>query len=58
MIDENIIITKISRILELSQSSFLSSYIQMNTDMRSISSNEFEKDFFKLMNNSIYGWYF
>lgn len=55
MIDENIQITKISRILEFSQSSFLSNYIQMNTDMRSKALNEFEKDFFKLMNNSIYG---
>jgi hypothetical protein len=55
MIEKNIKITKISRILEFSQSHFLSNYIQLNTNMRSSASNEFEKDFFKLMNNSIYG---
>ena len=37
------------------EQSALSPFIYFNTKMRSTSKNAFEKNFFKLMNNSIYG---
>jgi hypothetical protein len=58
IIDLNIKITSITRILEFQQSNFLAEYIQKNSLMRANATNEFEKDFFKLMNNSIYGMLF
>ena len=46
---------RVHRIIEFSQKAWLKPYIDMNTELRKLAKDDFEKDLLKLMNNTVFG---
>ena len=54
-LNHGLILKKANGIIQFNQEAWLKEYIDMNTELRKQAKNGFEKEFFKLKNNSVFG---
>ena len=55
VLDHGIILKKVHTVIQFNQEASLKDHLDMNTKLRTEARKEFEKPFFKLMNNSVFG---
>ena len=52
---DGLVFKKVHRLIQFNQKDWLKPYIDMSTKLSKKAKNDFDKDFFKLMNNSVFG---
>ena len=55
VLDHGLVLERIHRAIEFNQSAWMREYINFNTKLRTEAKNDFEKDFYKLMHNAVFG---
>ena len=53
-LNNGLILKRVHRVIKFNQKLWLKPYIDVNTKFRKEANREFEKDFFKLINNSVF----
>ena len=54
VLNYGLVLKKVHRVIKFNQNAWLKPYIDMNRDLRKKAKYDFQKDFFKLMNNSVF----
>ena len=54
-LNHGLVLKKEHRVIKFYQEAWLKPYIDINTELRTKAKYDFEKDFFKLLNNSVLG---
>ena len=54
-LNHGLILNKVHILIQFNQEAWLNPYIEINTKLATKTKNDFEKDFFRLMNNPVFG---